>query len=124
MGDITDNFSAYEFWCPCLACSRGPRPTQISLELVEKLQKVRDNIDFSMKINSGIRCESHNFHVQGSPNSSHLKGYAADIAIHNGREGFLLVREAYKAGFVRIGDKYENFVHLDVDPFKAQQVRF
>ena len=124
MGDITNNFSKSEFWCPCLACTEGGKPVEISLGLVDKLQLIRDKIDFGMTINSGVRCEAHNKAIGGSPNSSHLLGLAADIKIHNAREGFLLVEQAYLAGFKRIGDKYDNFVHLDVDQDKGQRVRW
>lgn len=76
MGDLTDNFSRSEFACQC-----GCGFDKIEPAFVAKLQKLRDKIG-RIKIISGCRCKKHNKSkaVQGSKNSRHLVGIAADIA--------------------------------------------
>ena len=72
----TANFSLAEFGCSC-----GCGTNEIRPELLEALQEVRDVLNESMTITSGYRCEAHNKAVGGVNTSSHLKGWAADIAV-------------------------------------------
>ena len=54
-----------------------------------------------------------------SPNSSHLLGWAVDIAVPNSQRRFLLLEALLDAGFHRIG-LGQNFIHCDLDPNKSQ----
>lgn len=113
MGDLTENFSEYEFECSC-GCECG----NISPRLVGKLQVAREALGKPMSITSGVRCADHNKKVGGSKTSSHLAGNAtaADIAWSGNTHLFELVRALMGAGFRRIGINYEkHFVHVDVD---------
>ena len=75
MGDITENFSRYEFACRC-----GCGFNEIDERLVHRLQVVRDIVKIPMIINSGCRCIKHNNSkgVGGKPGSFHLIGKAGD----------------------------------------------
>ena len=73
MGDLTENFSRWEFACKC-----GCGFDDINIGLVNRLQVVRDIIQVPMTINSGCRCEAHNKFIVGSNLSFHLIGEAAD----------------------------------------------
>jgi len=115
-GDITRNFSRREFACKC-----GCGFDDISLKLVEKLQKVRDLCGFPLTVNSGCRCELHNKRVGGRVNSAHLTGKAVDIAVKNSWERYFILDAALRAKFSRIGI-YETYVHLDIDTLKPQRV--
>lgn len=75
------------------------------------------------KINSGVRTVEHNTKIGGSLNSSHLRGWAADIEIKNDHERYIVVYCAMKAGFTRI-EPASTWVHLDNDPEKPKQVIF
>ena len=86
-------------------------------EVVQALDIARDIYGFPMIISSGFRSVEHNRAVGGSPKSSHLLGWAADIAITNSRKRFLLLEALLDAGFNRIGVS-EDFIHVDMDPNK------
>jgi len=73
MGDLTKNFSRWEFACPCCGVIK------IDDMLVEGLQEVRDLAGVSIKIHSGFRCAKHNEEVGGAQRSQHLYGKAVDI---------------------------------------------
>jgi zinc D-Ala-D-Ala carboxypeptidase len=78
-------------------------------------------------ITSGVRTPSWNARVGGvqpslkSKGSSHLFGYAADIAAPTSREKYLIVDSLLKSGFNRIGIG-ESFIHVDNDPDKDEDV--
>ena len=124
MGDLSKNFSRYEIQCSC-----GCDAKWISPELIEKLQHVRDIIGKPMTITSGVRCEAFNASINGSLVSSHIPdedgmGLAVDIACINSIDRYELVEVAQKF-FKRIGIAGEhsgNFIHLDVGPYKTQDV--
>jgi len=111
MGDLTKNFSHYEVQCSC-----GCGASWVNPRLIEKLQHVRDVLGKPITITSGVRCESFNSSIKGSLVSSHMPD--ADGM------GYELVDVAIKF-FRRIGIAGEhsgNFIHLDVDPNKMQDV--
>jgi uncharacterized protein YcbK (DUF882 family) len=92
----------------------------ISIELVYRLQQVRETSGVPMKVNSGVRCPSHNKKIGGSPTSSHMKGLAADIAFDGSDQAFELLEAGFMEGFMRMG-KYDTFIHFDIDSDKAQR---
>lgn len=87
-------------------------------EVVQALDIARDIYGYPMVISSGFRSVEHNRAVGGSPKSSHLLGWAADIAVSNSRRRFLLVEALLDAGFHRLGIS-EEFIHVDLDPNKT-----
>ena len=88
-------------------------------ELLEKLDVARDIAGFPFVITSGFRTIAHNKAVGGVKNSSHLMGYAVDIACTSSRKRFLMVEALLDAGFTRIGIA-DSFIHADCDPNKSQ----
>ncbi len=106
---LTKNFSKKELQCPC--CGK----IEMNNELLQKLQSLRDEVGFSLTINSGFRCAKHNKEVGGSPNSQHLLGKAVDISIKglNGEQRHLLLKSAFRLEFHGVG-VYSNFLHLDL----------
>lgn len=91
-------------------------------ELLEILEEVREHYGRPINITSGYRTESHNAKVGGTPNSSHLKGLACDVACTNSRDRFHLVRLFIEYGITRIGIA-NNFIHIDIDDEdKSEQV--
>ncbi len=91
-------------------------------DVVQALDIARDIYGYPMVITSGFRTVEHNRKLmeQGynaSPKSSHLLGYAADIAVPNSERRFLLVEALLDAGFHRLG-LGPDFVHVDLDPNK------
>lgn len=109
MGDLTNNFSRHEFACEC-----GCGFDDISLELVEKLQELRDYFDARVDVTSGCRCPVHNTRVGGAKHSRHLAGDAADIVVDNVHPD-LVAELADQLGFKGVG-WYNTFTHVDTRP--------
>lgn len=115
MGDLSKDFSRWEFACKC-----GCGFDDVSPELIEVLQALRDWWQRPIKINSACRCVEYNESVGGSEKSQHLLGTAADIVIQGvpaeSVQRTLLLRYKDKYG---IGS-YDSFTHIDVRPTKAR----
>lgn len=109
------NFTLDEFSCPC--CGE----VQMDYEQIEMLDEARELAGVPFKVNSGYRCKKHNENVGGSPNSSHPKGYATDIAVRDSESRFKILKALLEVGFTRIG-VYKTFIHCDNDPDKPQGV--
>jgi len=112
MGDLSKNFSRYEFACHC-----GCGFDQVDSVLVRALQTLRDRIARPIHVLSGCRCRDHNQAVGGSPKSQHLIGRAADImAVRLKPRDLAAVAlgiEEFARGGIGI---YPWGVHLDVRP--------
>jgi zinc D-Ala-D-Ala carboxypeptidase len=85
------------------------------------LDQARDIAGTPFKITSGYRTAEHNAKVGGVPNSSHTKGYAADIAITSSLQRYIILNALLKVGFDRVGIA-DSFLHVDNDPEKSKAV--
>lgn len=112
---LTPNFKKSEFACKC-----GCGHDDIDLNLVVKLQRVRDELGHPIKITSGCRCPSHNENVGGENFSSHISGFAADISCTHSFKRMTLLPVLCRE-FRRVGVA-ETFIHVDIDPTKTQDV--
>ena len=90
-----------------------------------KLDEARIRAKIPFIITSGWRSKETNERLikegyKASPNSSHLKGLAADIKCTNSADRLTIVKSLIDSGFKRIGisDK-GNFIHVDLDESKA-----
>jgi uncharacterized protein YcbK (DUF882 family) len=110
------DFRYFEFDCKCSKCDE----TIIAEELIEKLQRLRDQTSYPIHITSGYRCSSHqaDLRAQGFETakgvSSHEKGWAVDI-VCGAYDGPQLAEMAAKAGFENIGVSHR-FIHVDIRP--------
>jgi uncharacterized protein YcbK (DUF882 family) len=94
----------------------------MSNEFLSKLDHARDLAGVPFKITSGYRIEADIERLRKagykvSPNSSHLKGVAADIACANSSDRFNIIDALLSVGFNRIGIA-DTFIHVDDDPDK------
>ncbi len=87
--------------------------------VVEALDIARDIAGFPFIVTSGVRTIEWNREVGGSKRSSHLLGYAVDVAVPNSRKRFLMMEALLDAGFTRFGVG-EDFIHVDMDPNKPK----
>ena len=90
--------------------------------VIEALDVARDLCGFPLIITSGFRTIKHHEWLtkQGYPtskNSSHLLGWAADIACSNSARRYLLIEALLDAGFTRIGIG-KTYLHVDLDTEK------
>jgi uncharacterized protein YcbK (DUF882 family) len=90
-------------------------------QVLEALDVARDIAGFPFIITSGVRTVQHNKSVNGSRQSSHLLGWAVDIAVPTSRKRFLMIEALLDAGFNRIGIG-KDFIHVDMDPNKESNV--
>ena len=117
MGDLTENFSRWEFACRC-----GCGFDVVDWELLNLLQDFRRHFGRKIAIHSGARCESHNRdrEVGGEPDSQHLIGKAADFSVQGISPAavYLYLKsrfpDKYGIGFYAWG------VHFDVRHEKAR----
>lgn len=94
---------------------------QMSVEFLNKLAQARKIAAVGFKITSGYRSTSHNAKVGGVPSSSHTLGHAVDIYAPTSRQKYLIINALLEAGFNRIGVA-KNFIHVDDDPSKSEDV--
>jgi len=108
------NFTEEELACKGSFCCGGENKCQD--QLVEKLQQLRDEVGFPIRISSGYRCEKHNRVIKGHPKSSHMEGLAVDCLVQ-GQRALVLVEAAIRLQFEGVGISQKGgsrFVHLDV----------
>ena len=95
-------------------------------DILDMLDQARDKYDKPIRITSGYRTKEYNESLsargyKASPNSSHLKGLAADIACASSVDRYHLINCLLDVGFKRIGIA-NTFIHVDIDPEKANEV--
>lgn len=107
-GKVSEHFKAKEF-----QCKDKSDGMLIATELLETLEKIRNNFNAPVIINSGYRTPSWNSKANGAPNSYHCKGMAADIVVkgHDSREVAKYADSIMEQGGVI---RYTNFTHVDV----------
>lgn len=113
-----NHFAPGEFVCKC-GCGAGEDTMQG--DFVYRLDRARGLAGVSFAITSGYRCPRHNAEIGGVSSSSHVNGWAADIACGGSRSRATIVTAAIEAGFNRIGIA-KDFIHLDADPDKPERV--
>ena len=97
---------------------------------VDKLQKARTIAGIPFRISSGFRSPEKNQSVIGAvPDSSHLKGLAADLRVSSSHDVALIIDACKQAGIDRRGIYVDKsfapvHVHVDADPDKIADVIF
>lgn len=95
--------------------------TNMDVAFLNKLSKARELAAIGFKITSGYRSPAHNEKVGGVPSSSHILGHACDIYAPTSRQKYIIINALLQAGFNRIGVA-KNFIHVDDDPSKNEDV--
>jgi Uncharacterized protein conserved in bacteria len=75
----TPHFARQEFACDCGGAYCDGFPAEMNLELLLKLEALRNALNVPVIITSGVRCPTRNEEVGGVENSQHLFGQAADL---------------------------------------------
>lgn len=88
---------------------------------VALLDRARHIANLPFVVTSGRRSHDENERAMGAEGSSHLKGFAADLACSDSGSRFAMVRALLEVGIKRIG-VYDRHVHCDVDPDKSPSV--
>ena len=93
----------------------------MDVAFLNKLSKARELAAIGFKITSGYRSLAHNTKVGGVPSSSHTVGRAVDIYAPTSTQKYIIINALLQAGFNRIGVA-KNFIHVDDDPSKSEDV--
>ncbi len=82
-------------------------------EFIHALDALRHQCNIPFRITSGYRSPRHSIEAK-KPNGpgQHSRGIAADIAVSNGAERYIIAGNAFKLGFSGIGI-HKTFVHVD-----------
>lgn len=104
-------FQAWEFDSPDAPGSGE----QMQRDFVLVLDAIRIRLGMPLIPTSGYRTPAHNDELGAKPNSAHLSGWAADLAIRSDLMRERVVELAIEAGIRRIGIA-KTFVHLDLHP--------
>lgn len=101
-------FTLEEFAC------KETNANRISPTFVTRLDNLRHLCNFPFTITSGYRDPRHSAEVNKPEGSKgqHTLGIAADIAVSNGEQKYLIVKHAIALGFTGIGIA-KTFVHVD-----------
>lgn len=121
MGDLSNDFSKWEFACLC-----GCKICNVSLAFINKLQAARTVAGIAFNISSGCRCPVHNKKEKGRPTSDHLttekiQCEGADIMCCNSFDRYTIIRAAVLCDFTRIFI-HKAFVHLGMKKENPQEV--
>lgn len=101
-------FKLKEFEC------KGSGDNLTSSLLIEKLDLLREEFGQAITVTSGYRSPEHNSRIGGSPNSTHMRGIAADIRPSDGRNIDQLYALCCKY-FMSVGDgRRKGFIHVDL----------
>ena len=113
MGDLSENFSSWEFACKGKGCCGGSSP--VAPRLIEALEKLRLRLGEPIAINSGFRCLTHNRRIGSKDTSEHPKATAGDIKTrkHTPAEVAEVADTIPEFSNGGIGI-YKDFTHLDV----------
>lgn len=115
--NITQNFKVKEF-----ACKDDTPELYMDIDIVEKLQAIREYKNIPIKVICGYRTKSYNVRCDGAKNSKHLTGEAIDFAfldnnIMNNKNIFYLANDINNNFRIkRIGiyiNREINFIHID-----------
>jgi len=113
---MTKHFPDYELECNC-----GCGLMNMQETTMQKVERARVIAGIPFGVNSGSRCPIHNKAEGGTDTSSHLDGWAIDIAVTSSRARMKILKALLTVGFTRIGIG-KNFIHVDDDPTKAIDV--
>ena len=123
MKGLTKGFHLFFEYGECNSPDAPDSYEQMDVAFLNKLTKAREIASIGFKITSGYRTPDHNEKVGGVSNSSHTLGHAVDIYAPTSRQKYIIINALLQAGFNRIGVA-KNFIHVDDDPSKNEDVIF
>ncbi len=113
---LSEHFDRDEFRCHCNNCKQDT----VDARLITVLESIRERFGQAVHVNSGNRCKYYNTRINGSKNSQHLLGKAADIIIGDQAPlGVYMVIDEMFPNELGLG-RYNTFTHVDVREGKAR----
>jgi len=103
------HFDISEFRC------RETGENDMKPEFIHMLDELRERVNRPLVITSGYRSKEHTAERNKEKGGTHTQGIAADIAVSNGVDRMMIVKEALSMGFGGIGVSHSGgFVHVDM----------
>ena len=125
---LTPHFKRSEFACKCGGKYCSPRWANISPQIVEICEVIREYVGHPIRVSSGCRCPKWNEKQGGVANSEHEVGAAADLHCDaiGSEKLFKAIQELYKAGKIpnlRYCQRYikKDFCHCDCSSSKKRK---
>ena len=117
---MTPHFTDAELFCKC-GCGMLPER-----DFMDKVEKLRVKVGFSLPVTSAARCPKRNVAVSGTGlDGPHTTGRAIDFGVQ-GQQALMVLRYALDLGFTGIGVNQKGgkrFVHVDDLPNTMGQPR-
>lgn len=114
---LSQFFNSREMECKC---SRPECVEQrIDVELIDRLDKLRQAAQSPVYVHSAYRCEAHNVAIGGAPKSQHVLGRAVDIS--TSRQTPIELREKIAKHLFKAIGTAKNFLHLDLREDKERR---
>lgn len=118
-------FSTKEFQCKCR--NKDCVEQQVEIDLINKLDDLREELGLPITVTSGFRCRKHQVKIRASgistvvawKTSSHEEGGAADITCSDMKKLKKLAPKYFKA----IG-LAEDFIHVDLRADKTRRWKY
>jgi hypothetical protein len=107
----TPTTPTYQFFNP----TSDPLMVGLSSTLMQVLDQARKIANTPFKITSGLRTQQQNINVGGVPNSSHLRGLAADILCTDPLKRTLMLKGFLDCGTPVFLEIAQSHIHCDVD---------
>ena len=85
---------------------------EMSIKFIHSLDELREKCGFPFKITSGYRDRSHSVEAKKKTVGKHVLGIAADIAVADGNQKYLIIKNAMEMGFGGVGVA-NTFIHVD-----------
>lgn len=104
--------------CKCGNCNA----IEPSADLIQRLTEIEKVSGITLGINSGVRCKKRNEEAGGKPDSAHLYGYAADIAVPDSKVRWALLWTIFKYNSFNRIVIYKTFIHVDCDESKPRNI--
>jgi len=93
----------------------------MDMELIYRLDIIREILGKPLVVQSGCRCKTRNILEGGAENSDHLKGRAVDVKAIDSHTRFVIINHAIALGINRIGVGRQ-FIHLGRNSENSQEV--
>jgi hypothetical protein len=124
--DAIEHFKPVDFVCKC--DNFCDHKTQVSMDLVQKLDAMAEELGLPLQVLAGTRCRGFNLKCGGTTTSALVPGpsgfsHGVDLAIPDDSFRYKLVRAAMAAGINRIALRRES-LHLDDTPGTKPSLRF
>ena len=104
---LTDHLNSFELDCKCTY--KNCKRTLVTIKVIDSFAATRLEFGDAVVVNSGFRCQNHNYDIVGMRDSKHKLGLALDLVPKNMEDLDKLENIAEKHFDVVL--RYDGFIH-------------